>query len=147
LGVPIARRGLQTLASFGKYAKMNPFPGGSAVSNPFSVQVSCDEGLSLIRLEGFVDAHTAPEFEAAVQNEVVSGRHRLIVDCEKLSYISSAGLGVFMSFIEEVRGSGGDIKICGLLPKVRHTFEILGFHEIFDILDNETIARQRFGTA
>jgi len=123
---------------------MKPFPGGIDVSNPFSIEVGSADGYTVIRLAGYVDAYTAPDFEAAVQAEVSSGRKRLIVDCEKLSYISSAGLGVFMSFIEEVREAGGDIKICGLQPKVRHTFEILGFHEIFDIVGNETEARARF---
>ena len=117
------------------------------MSNPFSIEVGSEDGYSLIRLAGYVDAYTAPEFEAAIEAEVSSGRKRLIVDCEKLSYIPSAGLGVFMSFIEEVREAGGDIKICGLQPKVRHTFEILGFHEIFDIVGNEREARARFTVA
>ena len=81
------------------------------MSNPFSIEVGSADGYTVIRLAGYVDAYTAPDFEAAVQAEVSSGRKRLIVDCEKLSYISSAGLGVFMSFIEEVREAGGDIKI------------------------------------
>lgn len=114
------------------------------MSNPFSIEVSRDGGFSIIRLEGYVDAYTAPEFEAAVQTEVDAGHHRLIVDGERLNYISSAGLGVFMSFLEEVRGSGGDIKICRLAPKVRHTFEILGFHEIFEIVADEAAARESF---
>jgi anti-sigma B factor antagonist len=98
-------------------------------------------------IEGFVDAHTAPEFENAIQSELNAGRHFIIVNCEKLNYISSAGLGVFMSFIEEIRERGGDIKICGLVPKVKHTFEILGFQEIFDMLDDQPSAIRRFTAA
>ncbi len=117
------------------------------MANPFSVQTSIEEGISLITLEGFVDAHTAPEFETAMQSQVDAGHHRIIVNCDRLHYISSAGLGVFMSFVEEVRERGGDIKICGLIPKVRHTFEILGFQEIFELVENEALARQRFQAA
>lgn len=112
--------------------------------NPFAIQSSVEDGLSIIILEGFVDAHTAPQFETAVQSEIDAGRIRLIIDCEKLSYISSAGLGVFMSFVEEVRDRGGDIKICGLVPKVRHTFDILGFQDIFEMLENQPAAKQSF---
>ena len=114
--------------------------------NPFAIQSSVEEGLSIITLEGFVDAHTAPQFESAVQSEIDAGHIRLIVDCEKLSYISSAGLGVFMSFVEEVRDRGGDIKICGLVPKVRHTFDILGFQDIFEMLDDQQVAVQQFNS-
>jgi len=114
------------------------------VANPFAIQTSLENDLSIVALEGFVDAHTAPQFEDAVQKAVNSGSVRIVVDCEKLNYISSAGLGVFMSFIEEVRDRGGDIKICGLTPKVKHTFDILGFQDIFEMLDDQQTALQRF---
>lgn len=115
--------------------------------NPFSIQTAVEGGLSIISLEGFVDAHTAPQFENAVQSEIDSGRISIIVNCEKLSYISSAGLGVFMSFVEEVRDRGGDIKICGLVPKVKHTFEILGFQDIFEMLEDQPTAKQKFAAS
>lgn len=114
------------------------------MANPFSIHTSQEDGLSIIVVEGFVDAHTAPSFENAIQSEIEQGHHRIIVNCEKLNYISSAGLGVFMSFIEEVREKGGDIKICGLAEKVKSTFVILGFQEIFDIVDDKTDAMRRF---
>lgn len=119
----------------------------SKVANPFAIQTSVENGLSVITIEGFVDAHTAPHFENAIQKEIEAGRNRVIVNCEKLNYISSAGLGVFMSFIEEVREIGGDIKICGLTPKVKHTFEILGFQDIFEMLDDQPTAIQRFNAS
>jgi anti-sigma B factor antagonist len=114
------------------------------VANPFSIQTTIEDHLSIISIEGFVDAHTAPQFENAIQSEIDAGRHFIIINCEKLNYISSAGLGVFMSFIEEVRERGGDIKICGLAPKVKHTFEILGFQDLFEMLDDQSAAAARF---
>jgi anti-sigma B factor antagonist len=114
------------------------------VANPFSIKTTIEDRLSIITIEGFVDAHTAPQFENAIQSEIDAGRHFIIVNCEKLNYISSAGLGVFMSFIEEVRERGGDIKICGLTPKVKHTFEILGFQDLFEMLDDQPAAVARF---
>jgi anti-sigma B factor antagonist len=71
---------------------------------------------------------------------------RLVVDCERLQYISSAGLGVFMGFIEEVREKGGDIKICTLPPKVRQVFELLGFDALYDIEPDRRAAVARFET-
>jgi anti-sigma B factor antagonist len=117
------------------------------VPNPFAIQTSNENNVTIIALEGFVDAHTAPQFENTIQSEIDAGHDRIIVNCEKLNYISSAGLGVFMSFIEEVRERGGDIKICGLVPKVRHTFEILGFQDIFEMLDDQPAAIKRFATS
>jgi anti-sigma B factor antagonist len=112
--------------------------------HPFVVHRSEDGDLSVLSLEGYLDAHTAPQFEKAIQDELDAGRVRLIVDGAQLKYISSAGLGVFMSFIEEVRDKGGDIKICSLVPKVRQIFDILGFHAIYDMVDSRPAAVQRF---
>ena len=115
--------------------------------NPFALQTSFKDSVSVISIEGYLDAHTAPQFEQAVQAEIDAGHYRIIADCERLTYISSAGLGVFMSFIEEVREQGGDIKVCGLTPRVKQVFEILGFSELYDVCDNCQTAMQRFSEA
>jgi len=117
------------------------------VANPFSIHKSTEQSLSVLALEGYLDAHTAPEFEKAVQAEFEAGRVRLVVECSRLNYISSAGLGVFMSFIEEIRAAGGDIKICGLVPKVFQVFDILGFSALFDIVLDLPAAIQRYTEA
>ena len=117
------------------------------MANSFSVSASQQNGISILSLEGFLDAHTAPQFEEAIQQEITAGRSRIVINCEKLTYISSAGLGVFMSFIEEIREAGGDIKISGAVPKVLQVFEILGFQSLFDIVGSvpEAIARFQQG--
>ena len=114
------------------------------MANPFAIHKLIEQGISVLALEGYLDAHTAPEFEKAVQTEFEAGRLRLLIECSRLSYISSAGLGVFMSFIEEIRDAGGDIKICGLAPKVFQVFEILGFAALFDIVPDLAAGIQRY---
>lgn len=112
--------------------------------HPFKVHRSSEGDIAVLHLEGFLDAHTAPVFEQAIQTELDAGHVRLVVSGEKLTYISSAGLGVFMGFIEQIREQGGDLKICGLSPKVLQIFEILGFHAIYDMVDTVPDAIQRF---
>ncbi len=112
--------------------------------NSFSVARSFEGDLSLVTVSGYLDAHTAPQFEKAIQEEFDAGHYRIIVDCSGLTYISSAGLGVFMSFIEDVRERSGDIKICSVTENVSQVFDILGFPALFDILATPAAARQRF---
>lgn len=114
------------------------------MANPFNVGRSREGDISVLSLNGYLDAHTAPQFEKAIQEEFDSGRVRMIVECAGLTYISSAGLGVFMSFIEDVREAGGDIKLCSLVETVYQVFEILGFPALFDILPDRPAAIQRF---
>jgi anti-sigma B factor antagonist len=115
--------------------------------NPFSFQKSSQEGVSVISIEGYMDAHTAPEFERAIQSEIDAGHVRIVADCSRLTYISSAGLGVFMGFIEEIHEKDGDIKICSLSPKVKQVFEMLGFQELYDICEDVPGAIKRFAEA
>ena len=115
--------------------------------NPFTLQKTMQDDISVISVEGYLDAHTAPEFEKAIQSEIDAGHVKIIADCSKLTYISSAGLGVFMGFIEELREQGGDIKICSLSPKVKQVFEILGFQALYDLCDDLPGAVQRFAEA
>ncbi len=112
--------------------------------HPFKVHRTAQGDVSVLHLEGFLDAHTAPIFEQAIQAELDAKHVRLVVSGEKLTYISSAGLGVFMGFIEQIREQGGDLKICGLTAKVRQIFEILGFQAIYDMVDSVPDAVQRF---
>ena len=112
--------------------------------HPFAVHRLQEGDLSVLSLDGYLDAHTAPHFERAIQDEIDAGRVRLVVDGAQLKYISSAGLGVFMSFIEEIREKGGDIKICSLVPKVRQIFDILGFQAIYDMVESRDEAVRRF---
>lgn len=110
----------------------------------FRIERSDDSGIRILALDGYLDAHTAPQFENAIHDEMQAGHQRIVVDCARLTYISSAGLGVFMSFIEELREIGGDIKLAAIVPKVYQVFEVLGFTALFDILDTTKAAVAKF---
>jgi anti-sigma B factor antagonist len=117
------------------------------MTRPFTVTRSADGDISVLHLDGFLDAYTSPALENAIQHEVDEGRARIVVECSRLTYISSAGLGVFMGFIEDIRSRGGDLKLCGLSTKVRQIFEIVGFHTIYDMVPDVPSAVRRFADA
>ena len=102
------------------------------------------ENIHVLELKGYLDAHTAPKLEEAFQALLKDERYRIVVNCRELSYISSAGLGVFMAFIEDVRKHKGDIKLSNLSAKVFNVFDLLGFPLLYDILPDEGEAVRRF---
>jgi len=110
----------------------------------FAVSRKDVDEISVLNIEGYLDAHTAPNFEETIKQLVEEGRYKIIVNFTKLSYISSAGLGVFMGFIEDIRSHGGDIKLCKMNDKVFKIFDLLGFPSLYDIMANETEAMTKF---
>jgi anti-sigma B factor antagonist len=101
-------------------------------------------GVNIVELKGFLDAHTAPELEDVFQKLLKNKKYRIIVNFRELSYISSAGLGVFMAFIEEVRKNEGDIKLSNMTPKVFNVFDLLGFPILYEIYGDESDAISKF---
>ncbi len=114
------------------------------MTQSFRLERSDQGSVRILAIEGYLDAHTAPAFETAIEGEIRSGKVRLVVDCSRLTYISSAGLGVFMSFLEEIREQGGDIKLAAITPKVFQVFDVLGFPQLFDITSSVNSAVARF---
>jgi anti-sigma B factor antagonist len=100
--------------------------------------------VSILRLKGFLDAHTAPNFEQAIQELIEENRYKIIVSMSDLNYISSAGLGVFMGFIEEIREKEGDIKLTNMTDKVFKVFDLLGFPALYKIFQVEAEAEKEY---
>ncbi len=101
---------------------------------------------SIIDISGDLDAHTSVELERAIQDLIDKGRTNIIINFSNLNYISSAGLGVFMSFIDEVRSKGGDIKFSNMPEKIFQVFDLLGFPLLYEIYDDEHKAIEKFQT-
>ena len=113
----------------------------------FTVRESSEPGslVTIIELSGQLDAHTAPEFERFLEQRVRGEKKmKLILDFHNLEYISSAGLGVFMGLIEEVRAGGGDMKLAALPDKIFHVLDLLGFPMVFEIFPTTDEAVRAF---
>jgi anti-sigma B factor antagonist len=102
------------------------------------------EQLEIIFVKGILDAHSAPDLEMFVAETIAQGNIYLLFNLKELDYISSAGLGVFMAFVEDLRNRGGDIKFAELTEKIYSIFELLGFHLIFDIVPTNDQAIELF---
>ncbi len=110
----------------------------------FKITVRESGGINVLELKGYLDAHTAPDLEKAFQGLLETKKFNIVVNCKDLTYISSAGLGVFMAYIEDVRKNKGDIKLSNMSPKVFNVFDLLGFPLLYDITNDEGEAITKF---
>lgn len=110
----------------------------------FEVTKRDHDDIVVLYIKGYLDAHTAPVLENQLQSLTEEQRYKIVVNFKDLAYISSAGLGVFMGFIENIREHQGDIKLTNMNPKIYRVFDLLGFPTIYDILDDEQQAIVKF---
>jgi anti-sigma B factor antagonist len=110
----------------------------------FNVNLRGVGPVSVIDVKGYLDAHTAPELEN-VFNRLLDGKqYKVVVNFDELKYISSAGLGVFMAYVETMRENKGDIKFSNMKENVYNIFDLLGFPILYEFFKEETEAVQKF---
>lgn len=93
-----------------------------------------------INVIGEVDASSSIHLDESL-SEATSKYKKIMVNCEQLEYISSAGLGVFMSYINELEAKNIKLVIYGLSKKVHHVFQILGLDQLLKITEDEEGAK------
>lgn len=84
-----------------------------------------------ISIEGRLDTVTAPSLDKAIE-ENLSGVTSLILDLNKLDYISSAGLRVLLSAQKKMQKLGA-MKLTGVCEEVMEVLEMTGFADILVI--------------
>jgi anti-sigma B factor antagonist len=88
----------------------------------------------ILAADGGINAATCKQFVEEIEKLVDAGLTKLIVDCAKLSYISSYGLGVLLRLHKRISKRGGDVKICavsGIVPQALHITKIDQFFQIY----------------
>jgi anti-anti-sigma factor len=100
------------------------------------IQISTNEGYTVVGVDGRIDTVTAGEFDARISEYTGKANPKVIIDCSNLNYISSSGLRVFLMAQKKVMANGGKLKICSLQPAIREIFDISGFSNILSLSDD-----------
>jgi len=95
------------------------------------------EEILLVKVEGSLDAHTVPSFETKMNKLINEGNTNLLIDAENINYISSAGLGVFMSILDTVEEKGGSLSVLKATDQFTKVFAMMGFDDLFSSYSTE----------
>ena len=90
-----------------------------------------EEGNLTVSLEGRLDTNTAPQLDGELK-AALPGVTSLILDFEKLDYVSSAGLRVLLS-AQKMMTKQGEMKLINVNDTVMSVFELTGFSNILTI--------------
>ena len=111
-----------------------------------STELAGEQRVCVLRIIGYLDGHTYPEFESQLTALLESGCFNVVIDLDKLSYISSAGLGALLNAHTRAREHGGYLNITGLSEKTQRLFDLLGFSHVLKVYDTIENAVQAFAT-
>lgn len=92
--------------------------------------------VKILHVSGKLDAKSSSTLEENLNGTIKAGEKYLVLDFEKLDYISSAGLRVLLSIAKTLNQKEGKVKLLNLQNSVKEVFDLTGFTQIFEIFVN-----------
>jgi anti-sigma B factor antagonist len=86
----------------------------------------------VVYFEGRLDTSSASQVQIDVQPLVDNIKSDIILNCDKLEYISSSGLRIFLSILKSAKASDKHVYIQGLSNDLRQVFTMTGFINLFE---------------
>ena len=111
-----------------------------------SVQVKWErkDGILIAMLIGHIDSSNADRFQRIVESGIDSEDQALILDFERVFFISSAGLRISLVMSRKFNESGKKFGLCTLSDPIRNVLAISGFDQIIPIYDSRAEAINAF---
>lgn len=94
-------------------------------AHAFKIEIRGDT----FHLLGRLDAEAVEQ----IRDKMLQWEKNIIFDLDKLHYISSAGIGLFLMLHNKVQKSGRSMKLVHMQPAVRNVFVISGFDNIMNL--------------
>ena len=100
--------------------------------------------VQIVRLAGSLDMYSFPRLETQLSTLFQQGQYSIVLDCNELDYIGSAGLGALIGFAKQAREHHGDLKLLNVPERIYKIIELLGFTKVLQVFNAETEAVSSF---
>ncbi len=114
------------------------------MSTGLNIHIEQDQGVSLVRIEGRLDAASASLLERKLTELIDGGKSRLVIDFAKVDYLSSAGMRLLLSTTKKLKSGDGGLHLCSVSEEVMEIIKMAGFERIIQIFPTEQEALQGF---
>lgn len=103
-----------------------------------------EAGVVEVVLQGDLNARGADQLTKFVDEMLAQNRHRMILDCGRLGYVSSAGMGTLIALHRQLQEIGGRLLIAGATGPVFELLELMNLGSILELHPDMDGARQAF---
>ena len=109
------------------------------------INVEQQDRVTIVRPTGFVDAVTSSALAGALNEQLQQGNPFLVLDLDRLEYMSSAGLRVLLGALRDARRHGGDLRLANAKAEVYQVLEMSGFAKVLTIYSTLAEAVSSYG--
>jgi anti-anti-sigma factor len=95
---------------------------------------------NVIELNGRLNTTNFSDLEKEINRLIEKGERYILVDCERLDYVSSSGLRVFLVALKTLKKNEGKFILCNIQENIKEIFEVSGFITIFEIYQTKNEA-------
>jgi anti-sigma B factor antagonist len=88
---------------------------------------------TVLRIEGVLDAVTAPEIRPTIDALIAEKRPAISVDLAALRLIDSSGVGAIVSLFKRAKAYGGAVTVAGLKDQPLAIFRLLRLDRVFSL--------------
>jgi anti-anti-sigma factor len=97
------------------------------------IDISSENEMFVVDLEGRMDTNTSPDFQKAMEEYYNKQGFNLLLDFDRLDFVSSAGLRVLLLIQKKAKAQGGTMVIRNVKPEIQEVFDMTGFSDILTI--------------
>lgn len=92
-----------------------------------------DKNIWVVIPEGEIDIYTSPKLKEKLSEALEDKKTDILMDCEKLDYVDSTGLGALISILKTIRNNDNNIYMENVKPNIRKLFNITELDKVFVI--------------
>ncbi len=93
--------------------------------------------IPVLSVSGKIDAVTSKDLEEALIRLIKEDKKILVVNMEKVEFLSSSGLRVLMASLNKLKHKDGDLKLAAMQPFVKDVFFMTGANRFFSIYPSQ----------
>ena len=91
---------------------------------------------AVLEVAGELDAKTTPSLKAKLDDLLAKGVDSLLIDCARLTYVASAGIGALNAALKSLKDKGGKMALSSLTKEVRDTMDLMFFTKRVAVYNN-----------
>lgn len=91
--------------------------------------------IHILQVVGDLDATSSLILDGGLASAIEQNKKAIVIDCNQMQYISSAGLGVFVSYLSDFESKKIYFALMGINDNVRNILTILGLEKLIKIID------------